>query len=34
MTSIVREERGVATRLLVQLKSVLDAMVRDVEQSK
>ena len=34
VTSIVREERGVATRLLVQLKSVLDAMVRDVEQSK
>ena len=34
VTSIVREERGVASRLLVQLKSVLDAMVRDVEQSK
>ena len=31
---MVREERGAASRLLVQLKSVLDAMVRDVEQSK
>ena len=30
----MREEKGVASKLLVHLKSVLDAMVRDVEKAK
>jgi hypothetical protein len=34
VTSIVREEKGVAAKLLVHLKSVLDALIRDVERSK
>ena len=34
VTSLVREERGAATRLLSSLRMNLDAMVRDVEKAK
>jgi hypothetical protein len=34
VTSLVREERGVASRLVYRLKSVVDSVVRDVERSK
>ena len=34
VTSIVREKRGVTSRLLVQLKSAVDAMVRGVQRCR